>query len=395
LGLDRTPEVKTYRKKIFHLAHEGKIQEWSAILCQEWMSENPEHASSLYIDGHVRVYHGNKANLPKHYVARQKLCLKAACDYSINAMNGQPFFLINKDVDPGLLQVLEHEIVPRALKEVPNQPSEEALKQDLLLHRFALVFDRKGYSPEFMSRMKNSRIGCLTYHKFPGKDWDKEEFLLQKVKLVSGEIIEMELAERGTFLKHLWVRETRRLSKNGHQTSIISTVYRMELGTLTIDGEIEPEKVEKYEKAKATLQEEITIAKEEIANLKIERKNTPKHILTSELPELERFQRLNTKSKDFLDTIKMICYRAETAMANILKDAMTRVDDARSFAKSLYQLEADLLPDKEKGILKVRLHRLATRSADETLEGLCSILNETETIFPGTNLRLFYEMVSC
>ncbi len=82
-------------------------------------------------------------------------------------------------------------------------------------------------------------------------------------------------------------------------------------------------------------------------------------------------------------------------MASILKESMSREDDARSLVKSLYQLEADLLPDVEKRILKVRLHRIATRKADEALANLCSILNETETIFPGTNLRLFYELVSC
>ena len=464
LGLDRIPEVKTFRRKISHLAKVGKIQEWSAILCQDWMNESPEHSSSLYIDGHVRVYHGSKANLPKHYVARQKLCLRAACDYWVNAMNGQPFFLINKEVDPGLLQVLEHEIVPRALKEIPNQPTEEMLNKDPLLHRFALVFDREGYSPDFMSRMKNLRIGCLTYHKHPGKDWGKEEFALKKVTLVSGEVIEMQLAERGTLLKGLWVRETRRLSKGGHQTSIISTLYRVELGelaagmfarwsqenffkymrqnfsldrlveysaeevsgetkvvnpkyrkldgeirsknvklnrkmalfgTVTIDGEIEPEKVDEYEKTKASLQEEIAIAQAEIGKLKAERKNTPKHVLTSELPKEERFHCLNTKSKDFLDTIKMICYRTETAMVSILKESMSREDDARSFAKALYQLSGDILPDEERGILKVRLHRLSTQSADETLGNLCSTLNETETTFPGTKLRLFYELVSC
>ena len=124
--------------------------------------------------------------------------------------------------------------------------------------------------------------------------------------------------------------------------------------------------------------------------LKVERKNTTKHILTSELPVAERFQRLSTKSKDFLDTIKMICYRAETAMVSILKESMSRVDDTRSFAKSLYQLEADLLPDEKKEILKERLHQLATRNADEELANLCSVLNETETIFPGTKLRLFF-----
>lgn len=464
LGLDRIPEVKTFRQKISYLAKEGKVPEWSAALCQDWMNENPEHSNSLYIDGHVRVYHGNQANLPKHYVARQRLCLRASCDYWVNAMDGQPFFLINKDVDPGLLQVLEHEIVPRALKEIPNQPTQEALDKDPLLHRFALVFDREGYSPDFMSRMKKLRIGCLTYHKHPGKDWDKSEFTPKKVTLVSGETVEMQLAERGTLLNGLWLRETRRLSKNGHQTSIISTLYSVELGELaakmfarwsqenffkymrqnfsldrlveytaeeisgeikvvnpkyrqldgdirsknaklnrkmalfgsvTIDGEIEPEKVDEYEKTKASLQEEITGEQAEIATLKAERKNTPKHVLTSELPKEVQYQRLNTKSKDFLDTIKMICYRTETAMVSILRESMSREDDARSFAKSLYQLGGDILPDVEKGILKVRLHRLATQSADETLNNLCSILNETETVFPGTKLRLFYEMVSC
>lgn len=91
LGLDRIPEVKTVREKVAHLSENGKAHEWSTVLCQDWMNENPEHAAVLYIDGHVRVYHGNMANLPKHYVARQKLCLRATCDYWVNAMNGAPF----------------------------------------------------------------------------------------------------------------------------------------------------------------------------------------------------------------------------------------------------------------------------------------------------------------
>ena len=48
----------------------------------------------------------------------------------------------------------------------------------------------------------------------------------------------------------------------------------------------------------------------------------------------------------------------------------------------------------ENGILTVRLHHLATHCADETLRHLCAELNETETKFPGTNLRLVYDLVS-
>ncbi len=468
LGLDRIPEVKIVREKIAILAEYGKTGEWSATLCQDWMNEQPEHATALYIDGHVRVYHGKQANLPKHYVARQKLCLHATCDYWVNAMNGNPFFLVTKDVDPGLLQVLEHEIVPRVEKDVPGQPSFEQLQEDPLLHRFILVFDREGYSPEFLLKMKNKNIACLTYRKNQGENWGEEEFELRQVKLVSGEVVEMKLAERGVLLsckekKKIWVREIRRLLKGGHQTAIVSTAYRMGLeaqaagmfarwsqenffkymrqhfgldklveynveeiredtrvvnpkyrrlegeikskvgilnrkqarfGSITIDGEIEAEKIEKYQKEKAELQEEIVYAQKEIEQLKAERKSIPKHLTVKELTEEERLQRLSTRSKDLLDTIKMIAYRAETAMMSTAKESMTREDDARSFIRSLYKTEADIIPDEENGVLRVRLHHMANQSANKTTKHLCAALNETETFFPGTKLRLFYEMVS-
>ncbi|MFT7676019.1 MAG: hypothetical protein ACI845_004446, partial [Gammaproteobacteria bacterium] len=41
-------------------------------------------------------------------------------------------------------------------KDVPNQPSAVALSENPLLHRFTLVFDREGYSPAFLARLKTS-----------------------------------------------------------------------------------------------------------------------------------------------------------------------------------------------------------------------------------------------
>ena len=95
------------------------------------------------------------------------------------------------------------------------------------LHRFTIIFDREGYSPDFFSRMKEKKIACVTYHKFPKEDWPEEEFQTQKVSLKSGSLIEMNLAERGVRLSNgLWVREVRILSKNRHQTAIIATDYK-------------------------------------------------------------------------------------------------------------------------------------------------------------------------
>ena len=95
---------------------------------------------------------------------------RATTDYWVNAMDGQPFFLLNQAVDPGMLQVLEHEIVPRLEQEVPSQPTREQLAADAKLHRFTLIFDREGYSPEFLRTLKKKRrlymdsrlVGSLT-----------------------------------------------------------------------------------------------------------------------------------------------------------------------------------------------------------------------------------------
>lgn len=464
LGLDRIPEVRTVRGKLALLSDQEQINAWSAELCAHWMGESPEQASVLYVDGHVRVYHGHQTKLPRHYVARQKLCLRATTDYWVNAMDGQPFFLMNQAVDPGLLQVLEHQIVPRLEETIPHQPSVEELAANPKLHRFTLIFDREGYSPAFLQTMKEKRIACLTYHKYPGEDWSREEFQKCLVKLASGACVEMQLAERGTFLGgKLWVREIRKLTASGHQTAILSTNYLSDTGpiaaamfarwsqenffrymrqhygldrlidygtddipdtirvvnpeyrrfdglvrgkngqlsrkratfaAMTLKGEIEPRKVDAFEHKKAELHEQIEALTGELEELKAQRKKNKRHITIAELPEEERFKQLSTKSKQLIDTIKMVAYRAETAMVQMAREKMRREDDVRSLLRTLYCTEADLVPDEKASTLTVCVHHQASRSSDEVIRHLCNELNQTETIFPGTSLRLVYQLVS-
>ena len=122
LGLDRIPEAKTLRKKIGLLSDQQQPSQWACELCRGWMEDAPDLAGTLYIDGHVRVYHGRQTALPKHYVARQKLCLRATTDYWVNAMDGQPFFVINQAIDPGLIKVIEQDIVPQLEPLIPKPP---------------------------------------------------------------------------------------------------------------------------------------------------------------------------------------------------------------------------------------------------------------------------------
>jgi len=462
LGLDRVPEVRTLRAKIHLLAQDDRPVQWSAALCERWMVAAPEAAGVLYIDGHVRVYNGSQTQLPRHYVARQRLCLRATTDYWVSAMDGQPFFVVNQVVDPGLIQVVEQQIVPQLDERVPAQPQQALLDADPLRHRFTLVFDREGYSPAFWTRLKEQRIACLTYHKYPGEDWSEEQFAPCRVRLVSGEVVTMRLGERGTRLSNgLWVRELRKLTESGHQTSILCTDYRTDaaplaaamfarwsqenffkyarehynldrlidyrteviseplqvvnpdyrhldgqvrsatgkltrrlanFAALTLDEPIDPEHVEPFIRRKAALQEEIETMQSALDTLKTQRKETPHHITIDELPEEARFLQLSTRSKQLIDTIKMIAYRAETAMANSLREHLARPDEARRLLTALYTTEADLLPDPQAGILTVRLHHSANAATDRAIEKLCEELNATDTVFPRTNLRLVLKL---
>lgn len=134
LGLDRIPEIRTIRRKMDYLGEYGKGRDWSLELSRDWMEEFPEIAGVLYVDGHVRVYYGEKVILPRRYVSRYMT------DYWINDIYGQPFFVIRSPFNDGLLSTLKREIVPRLLQDVPGQPSLTELEDNKLKYRFLLVF---------------------------------------------------------------------------------------------------------------------------------------------------------------------------------------------------------------------------------------------------------------
>jgi hypothetical protein len=165
-----------------------------------------------------------------------------------------------------------------------------------------------------------------------------------------------------------------------------------QFGALTIEQGIEPEQVEPVVRKKAALQEQIEQLQAEIKTLKDSRKATAHHIDVKDLPAEERFRQLSTHSKHFIDTIKIIAYRAETSMACVLRDSMSHPEEARSLLRALYTTEVDLLPDYVRNTLTVRLHHLPQRTSDEAIRKLCDELNATETLFPRTDLRLIFEL---
>jgi transposase len=468
LGLDRVPEVRCLRNKLTHLTADDAPEQWAALLSKDWLEADPDLAGSLYVDGHVRLYHGKKTKLPRRYVSRQRLCLRGTTDYWVNDALGQPFFVVERPVDHGILEAIENDIVPQLLQDVPRQPTKEELNADPYRVRFTLIFDREGYSPAFFKKMwQTHRIACITYHKHPKEDWREDEFVETAVSLPGGETVMMKLAERGSWVgsqsEGMWMREIRKLNSSGHQTSLISTAYgrlsvedagglfsrwsqenffryamqhfgidllseygteeitgtkrpvvnparreldrqrrsmqgkltrrRAEYAALDLHPEADEKKVSQWERRKAAALEEIQQLEHELDTVKTQQQETPTHLEWEELPEESKFERLSPSRKRLLDTVKMVAYRAETAMAAIVREELSRQDDARSVLRDLFRSSADLIPSPETNQLEIHVHALANPRTNRAIEHLLEELNAASLTYPGTKLRLAYRLV--
>jgi hypothetical protein len=169
-----------------------------------------------------------------------------------------------------------------------------------------------------------------------------------------------------------------------------------DFAALILKGNIETDKVQEFLSRKQGLQEEIQQQEAQLAELKRQRREQERKIPFSQLPEAERFDQLSNRSKHFIDTIKIIAYRAETALVHTLREKIQahHKDEARSLARQIFQTEANLIPDPQAGTLTIEIHGLSTPRDDVALDHLCAELTATETKYPGTELRLIYRKVS-
>ena len=96
-----------------------------------------------------------------------------------------------------------------------------------------------------------------------------------------------------------------------------------------------------------------------------------------------------------MNIIKMICYRAETMFANVLQEYLLRgAEEKRMLVKQIINTAADLLPDYENKKLVIVLHSLSAPRYNDAVEKIIPLLNDTQTVFPGTNLALVFKTTS-
>jgi hypothetical protein len=450
LGLDRAPEIKTARRKLAELASRGRALEFSRTFSERWATESPEVVGYLYIDGHVRPYHGRKYTLPKTHVQRRRLCMPATTDYWVNDGNAEPLMFVTAPANAGLLAMMDQELLP----EIRRLAGDD--------RRITLIFDREGWSPQRFKQWSKAGFDVITYRKGKYRNWRRCCFKEVSAK-VCGRKVTYLLGERTICVaKGFRMREVRRLCDDGHQTSVMTTRRDLSLETVALrmfsrwqqenffrymrhefaldhlpTTAVEPadpertvpspavkEKKRELAVAKARLKkaeraygqkayenpeqkrrtvrgfkishaelgQKIRLLRETCERLDAEVKVLPDRVPVREVMNGEPVVRLERERKTITDTLKMVAYRAETQLANLVGPLLPyRGDEARKFIRQVFELSADLLLDYEQGKLVVRLHSMANPRSNRALRALCNVLNDLKVCYPGTQLRLVLE----
>jgi len=442
LGLDRAPEVKTLRRKLARLAAAGRATSFGRALAQRRVASRGAALGFLYVDGHVRVYHG-KHTLPKAHVARMRLSMPATTDYWLNDVAGEPLFVVTAEANAGLVKML-----PPILEEVKALLGER---------RATIVFDRGGFSPRLFQEILAAGFDLLTYRKGRVRRVPARHFRQHRAT-IAGCQVRYDLADRRVLLlgRKLRLRQVTRRSDDGHQTPILTSrfdlsavevAFRMferwrqenffkymreeyaldalaehaveaadparevpnphwhalDAKLRTARGEVirlsaqygleaftNVESVRRtmrgFKIAKAAQSRELVAALKRYAALEKRRAAVPQRVPVRAVVD-GPVVRLATEKKHLTSLFKMVAYQAESDLVRLVTPHYKRAtDEGRTLVQSALASAADIEVTQDE--LVVTLAPLSSAHRTRAIAELCQDLNSRAACFPGTRLRL-------
>ena len=144
---------------------------------------------------------------------------------------------------------------------------------------------------------------------------------------------------------------------------------------------------------KAEYVQDVQTAQAELERLRAERKKVKRKVTLDSLPEDQRPTQLLPLNKQLTDTVKMIAYRAETALVSILRRHLQNENEARALARELLVSAADIEPDDLAKTLTIRIHRMASPVHDKAIAALLDELTKREFYHPETGAKMIYALV--
>jgi hypothetical protein len=448
LGLLRAPEVKTVRRKLAEFARAKKAHLLMEECARRWLAEakDGDELGTLYIDGHVRDYHG-KHKLPKTLVSQRNLCAPATTDYWVNGVDGAPVFVVTAKANAAMTQMLLG-VIQKA----------EQLSGG---RKGTIVFDRGGWSPDLFKAIMGAEWHILTYRKGVIRKHPRAGFKEQSL-VIDGKERRYTLSERNVRLKNgLKLHEIAELRDDGGQTIVLTShfdkspvllAYRMferwrqenffrymkenfALDAL-VDYDVEPDdparevpnparkafdkkltaaraalaKLEReygaaaaanveadrptirgFKIANGQIGQALRAAKAVVDDLEARRDRVPKRVPVAEAHGTEDVVKLSAERKLLTDIIKAACYRAETALLRLLEPSFSRAEDeGRAFLRDLMEHRADLAVNGDDVI--VRFRPMSAPRFTAALLALCHAINANQPTYPETTYRLHFDV---
>jgi len=447
VGLDRMPEVKTLRRKLARLAALKGSYQLGYQIAQQRIAERGKVLGFLYIDGHVRAYHGQHL-MAKAYVTRMHLAAPATTDYWVNDQRGDPLFVVTADANAAMTKMLT--------------PILTEVRQLLGPRRHStIVFDRGGWSPKLFRSLLAMGFDILTYRKGRTRRIAETRFSPHQAKL-DGRAVKYLLHDQPVrFLKgKLRLRQVTRLTEDGHQTPIVTTrwdlraiaiAYRMferwrqenffkylrqeYLIDALVDYQVEPDdptrlvpnparkaldkelrlarasftKLQErfgvmaldyvdrdmpqaiFQKTEKNLRRDMEKVTARVQKLETRRASLPTHLPLVEARKGQEPVKLSTERKHLTNILKMVAFQIESDLVEMIRPHYKRAEDeGRTLVQTILQDAADIEPAE--GELRITLALLSSPHRSRVAESLCQALNKTNTMFPGTQLRMRFAL---
>ena len=442
IGVERSPAVKTLRRKLAALVQQGQAGRFAELLSRRWVEAALVGTAYLYVDGHMKVYSG-KRTLADVWNAQRRMPLPGVLSYFVNDQQGRPLLFVTEEANASLAKAMPAVIA--------------AIRGVLGERRFTVIFDRGGYDSKLFSWLRAEGIDFITYQR-GSPDLPAERFGRRECRF-EGQRVRMQIAEdevrvgRSGPWRRIVVRTT-----NGHQTPILTSLGG-EVGSAKIaclmfarwrqenffrymrehhgldqllgyafaaadGGRLVPnperKKIERQLNERrselvalraalggAVLAEprqgsrsahglkiaqqgavgKVRVLEQLIAELTQTRRALPKQVPLAQAGPREV---LRLEEKAIIDRIKIAAYNAEEWLLERLAHHYHNPHDIRALLRSFAQLSGEVRTTSS-GV-SIALDAPDIPAQRQALRGLCADLNQLGVTFPGANLPVTYEV---
>jgi hypothetical protein len=163
-------------------------------------------------------------------------------------------------------------------------------------------------------------------------------------------------------------------------------------GATAIDFIEEPSSTMKsFSAAEEKIRDEISETVARIAAIETRRDALPIRVSIADAQQGQEVVKLSTERKHLTNVLKMVAYQIESDLLALIRPHYKRVEDeGRTLVQMALQDTAAIQPTEDQ--LRITLAPLSSSHRSRALEALCEALNKTNTVFPGTTLRMNYSV---